>query len=148
MHGDVPGVTPKDETADARWNDRARILIVEDEALIAMECELILTDANYDVVGIAADEFEALSLSESHQPDLVLMDIRLARGGSGMRVAASILERWGIRSIFVSAHGDRKARERAEAANPIGWVVKPYPANALLKAIKQALPQVMCDRPK
>lgn len=127
---------------DSQKSARARILVVEDEALIAMECEFILTDADYDVVGIAADEREALSLAEIKQPDLILMDIRLARGGNGMEVAASILERWGIRCIFVSAYGDRATRERAAAANPVGWVGKPYTANVLLKAIDLALPQV------
>lgn len=128
---------------DAQGSARARILIVEDEALIAMECELILTDAEYEVVGIAADEPQALSLAEREQPDLILMDIRLARGGNGMEVATAALERWGIRSIFVSAHGDQATRERAAAANPVGWVVKPYTANTLLKALILALPQVI-----
>ena len=130
-----------DNKTDARQNARPRVLIVEDEALIAMECEFILTDAEYNVVGIAADESQALLLAERERPDLVLMDIRLARGGNGVEVAASILVRWGIPSIIVSAHGDQDTRERAAAANPVGWVVKPYTANALLKEIGLALSQ-------
>jgi two-component system, response regulator PdtaR len=141
LHGEIPGVISGKRKLDARDSAPPRILIVEDEALIAMECEFILTDAEYDVVGIAADEPRALLLAEREQPDLVLMDIRLARGGNGLDVAASIIERWGIRSIFVSAHGDQATRERAAGANPAGWVVKPYTANALLKAIGLALSQ-------
>ena len=113
-----------------------------------MECEFILRNAEHDVVGVAADEDEALLLAENEQPNLVLMDIRLARGGNGMEVARAILERWRIRSIFVSAHGDQKTRERAEAARPIGWVVKPYTAGALLKAVNHALPQVTACTPQ
>ena len=113
-----------------------------------MECEFVLTNAEHDVVGIAADERQALHLAATEQPDLVLMDIRLARGGNGVEVAKAILEHWGIRSIFVSAHGDQETRERAEAARPIGRVVKPYTAGALLKAVNHALPQVTACTPQ
>lgn len=115
------------------------ILIVEDEFLIASECEWILSDAGFEVLGIAADEQEALSLAEQTRPDLVLMDIRLARGGDGVEAATLIRSRCGIRSLFVSAHGDPDTQSRGSAADPVGWLVKPYTPNMLLKAIDEAL---------
>ena len=117
----------------------ARILIVEDEFLIAMECEWILADAGHEVVGVAADEQQALSLAERARPDLVLMDIRLARGGDGIEVAKAIRSRCGIRSLFVSAHGERETRDRGRAADPAGWLVKPYTAGMLLDAVDAVL---------
>jgi two-component system, response regulator PdtaR len=117
----------------------ARILIVEDEFLIAMECEWILRNAGHEVVGTAADEQQALSLAESARPDLVLMDIRLARSGDGIEVAKSILSRWGIRSLFVSAHGDRNTQSRARTIEPVGWLTKPYTAGMLIDAVEEAL---------
>ena len=117
----------------------ARILIVEDEFLIAMECEWILTDAGHEVVGLAADEQQALFLAESARPDLILMDIRLARGGDGIEVAKAIRTGCGIRSLFVSAHAERATRDRGRAADPVGWLVKPYTAGMLLDAVDAAV---------
>jgi two-component system, response regulator PdtaR len=116
-----------------------RILIVEDEFLIAMECEWILTNAGYDVVGTAADEQQAVQLAERARPDLVLMDVRLARGGDGIEVAKSIRSRCGIRSLFVSAHEDPETQFRARAIDPMGWLVKPYSAGMLLEAVEKAI---------
>lgn len=119
-----------------------RILVVEDEFLIATECEFILADAGHEVVGVAADRDEALLLAERTRPDLVLMDIRLRRGDDGIAAATDILRRLGIRSIFVSAHGERETRLRGRAAEPLGWVMKPYTPKALLDALDCAAGQV------
>lgn len=118
---------------------RITILIVEDEFIIASACEWILSDAGYQVVGIAADEHEALLLAEKTRPQLVLMDIRLARGGDGIEAANLIRSRCGIRSLFVSAHGDPQTRSRGSAADPVGWLVKPYTDSMLLDAVDEAL---------
>lgn len=115
------------------------ILIVEDEFLIASECEWILSDAGFEVLGLAADEQEALSLAEQTRPHLVLMDIRLARGGDGIEAAKLIRSRCGIRSLFVSAHGDPETQSRGSAADPVGWLVKPYTPSMLLEAVDEAL---------
>lgn len=117
----------------------AKILIVEDEFLIAMECERILADAGHEVVGTAADERQALSLAERSRPDLVLMDLRLARGSDGIKVAKAIRSRCGVRSLFVSAHGERESQFLGRATDPAGWLIKPYTADMLLDAVDEAL---------
>lgn len=137
--GHLSGVSVVVEHAESEGGDPVRILIVEDEFLIAMECERILADAGHAVVGIAADEQQALSLAERLRPDLVLMDIRLAGGGDGIEVAKAIRSHLGIRSLFVSAHGECETRARGELAHPLGWLVKPYTASALLDAVDSAL---------
>lgn len=116
--------------------------MVEDEFLIASDCEIILEEAGHEVVGVAADELEALELAERTRPDLVLMDIRLRRGDDGVKTARAILSELGIRSIFVSAHGEGEVGRRACAAEPLGWVRKPYTAEVLLDAVDRAAAQI------
>jgi Response regulator containing a CheY-like receiver domain and an HTH DNA-binding domain len=80
-----------------------RILIVEDEAIVAFSIDDALTSAGKTVVGIARDEEAAMRLAEEHHPDLALVDLSLARGSSGATVAQALRERYGIPAIFVSS---------------------------------------------
>jgi len=102
-----------------------RLLIVEDNWLVAIDMEAALIDAGYDVIGIAVSANEAVALCDAQRPDLVLMDIRLQGGSDGIAAAMEIRTRFGITSIFVSAHDDAGTRARAVAAQPLGWIVKP-----------------------
>src|SRR5437868_3674906 len=83
--------------------ERLRILIVEDEAVLVMDMEFSLTQAGFDVVGIADGEREALLFVDQEHPDLVLMDITL-RDGDGLAAAQKIGDRAKI--VFVSASSD------------------------------------------
>jgi len=114
-----------------------RILIVEDEFLIALELESSLLDAGYRVVGIAVTAKEAVAMARSEQPDLVIMDIRLADRSDGVDAAVELFDTFGIRSIFASAHADAETRKRAAPAKPIGWVQKPYSGEALIRLIRE-----------
>jgi DNA-binding NarL/FixJ family response regulator len=114
-----------------------RILIVEDEYLIALELENRLLDAGFEVVGIAATAGEAISLAGSEKPHLAIMDIRLAGHTDGVDTAIEIFATLGIRSIFSSAHAeDAATRRRASPAAPVGWLQKPYPAKAVIEAVR------------
>jgi DNA-binding NarL/FixJ family response regulator len=113
-----------------------RILIVEDEFLIALELENRLLDAGYKVVGIAVTAPEAIAMARSEQPDLAVMDIRLADRTDGVEAAIALFRTFGVRSIFASAHADAETRNRAAPATPIGWVQKPYPADDLIRLIR------------
>lgn len=114
----------------------ARILIVEDEYLIALEIENRLVDAGFEVVGIAMTADEAISIAGSTNPDLAITDIRLAGRRDGVEAATELFTTLGVRSIFASAHADAQTRERASAVSPIGWLQKPYSAEALIKLIR------------
>ncbi|MBY5713305.1 response regulator [Rhizobium leguminosarum] len=116
-----------------------RILIVEDEFLIALELEYRLRDAGFEVIGIAATAGEALSIATSDRPALAIMDIRLADRTDGIQAAIELNATLGVRSIFASAHADAETRKSAAAASPIGWLQKPYPAEALINLIRQYL---------
>lgn len=80
-----------------------KILIVEDEALIAMSIEAILEDNGYDVVEIADDEASALEAAARHKPELALVDMRLAGGDSGLSVAQK-LNGLGVAVVFATGN--------------------------------------------
>jgi len=115
-----------------------RVLIVEDEFLIAMTAEDSLCDAGIEVIGVAATCEEAIALAEQ-MPDLVLMDIRLASARDGIEAAIEIRRRFGIPSLFTSANHDDATMNRAEPAEPQGWLPKPYSPEALVCATRAAL---------
>src|SRR5260370_37349648 len=93
------------QTAGSRGRDASgrRILIVEDDYLVALQFENALTEAGYDVVDIASTAEEAVQLIPDHKPELVLMDVRLARPRDGNEAAAEIPHRVGNGNSFVSA---------------------------------------------
>lgn len=115
----------------------ARVLIVEDNWLVAVEMQATLEEAGYAVLGIAVSAEEAVDACVPELPDLVLMDIRLLGPRDGVDAALEIRERFGIGSIFVSAHDDANVRARAAAARPLGWIVKPVSAVELIRSIAE-----------
>ncbi len=129
-------------SSESRGSDRPlRVLIVEDEVILAMELEGMLLGLGYDVVGVAASGPEAVSTAAEQHPDVVLMDIRLAGGTDGVEAAIKIRERWDIPSIFTTAYTDSGTQERAASARPVGWVKKPYSSARIVAALKSAAGQ-------
>jgi DNA-binding NarL/FixJ family response regulator len=114
-------------------------LIVEDDYLISEGLRHACDEAGYDVVGIAVEAVQAISVAERERPDLVLMDIRLSGGSDGVEAASLLRERFGIRSIFTTAYNDPHTLERGKRADPAGWLVKPYDDERLLNVIQRAL---------
>lgn len=115
------------------------ILVVEDDFLVGMEIEAGLEGAGYALAGVAATAEEAVALAGARRPALVVMDIRLAGERDGVDAALEIFRTLGIRSLFASAHVDAEVRARAAAAQPFGWVAKPYRVETLLQAVEEAL---------
>ncbi|WP_159716190.1 response regulator [Geminicoccus flavidas] len=118
-------------------NEDRRVLIVEDNWLVAIEIEAALSEAGYEVVGLAMSADQAVRLCGSERPAVVLMDIRLQGRLDGVSAAVEILQRYGIRSVFVTAHGDPETRARAEAAQPLGWILKPMVWSELGRRLEQ-----------
>ena len=113
-----------------------RILIVEDEALIAWMLADCLEGAGHEVVGPAATMAEALALCEgAPPPELALLDIDLRDGSNGVDVARALLVRWGVRSIFASAQTEDARRARDAA---LGCVRKPYAPEAVVRCVEVA----------
>lgn len=120
----------------------ARLLLVEDDFLILMEMERVLADAAFVVVGIASSADEAVHMAREERPDLAVMDIRLIGKRDGVDAAIEIFKETGIRCLFASAHNDADTRQRANAAQPLGWLPKPYSPEALVQAVRVALEQL------
>jgi DNA-binding NarL/FixJ family response regulator len=113
-----------------------RVLIIEDDFLIALELEHRLLDSGIDVVGKAVTAEDAIRLASTEKPDLAIMHIRLAGRRDGVETAIELFATYGIRSIFASAHADNDTRKRASPASPVGWLQKPYSADDLLRLVR------------
>jgi CheY-like chemotaxis protein len=114
-----------------------RVMIVEDEMLLALDLEDMLLDAGHVVVGQAADMKQALSVAESAEGrvDVAIMDVNLARGSNGIETAAALRDRWNIPSLFVSGNLDERTRELAAPSRPLGFIGKPYSEREVLSEL-------------
>jgi len=116
--------------------DDLDILIVEDDFLIAFELETALKDAGFKVVGVASSADEALSLAAEHSPSIVIMDVHLVGSRDGIDAALDLYNRQGLRCVFATAHSDEETRKRAEAAQPLGWIEKPYSVATVVDVVE------------
>ena len=109
-----------------------RILIVEDELLIALELESLLQDMGHDVVGIAASSEEALSLGADDRPDLAFVDIHLSDGPTGIDVARRLTAGHDVTVLFMTANAKRIPEDFAGAR---GVIAKPYTERGVKEAL-------------
>jgi len=134
---------PEDtDPSDLRAAVRPRILLIEDNALIAETMEMALIEEGFRVVGIAETAERALHLARIYRPDLAITDIRLAGPRDGIQAAQDILREVGTRSIFATGHLDAVSAGRCAHAKPLGWLTKPYTPSQLVAAVRQALTSV------
>ncbi|MBE9207657.1 response regulator transcription factor [Nostoc sp. LEGE 06077] len=117
----------------------ARILIVEDEILVAREIESHLHKMGYEVVSIAVTSNTVIQQVTESMPDLVLMDINLQGSQDGIKLAGEISDRFQIPVIYITAYADDSTLERAKLTNPFGYVLKPFTPQDLRVAIELAL---------
>lgn len=116
-----------------------KILVVEDESIVALDLRSSLEHLGYEVVGTAATGEDALRLAESGAPDLVLMDIRLQGEQDGTVAADQIRRRWGIPVVFLTAYSDEATLQRATISEPFGYLLKPFAERDLQVTIQMAL---------
>lgn len=108
-----------------------RILIVEDEYLVAMSIEDAVTALGWEVIGIAPDSAQALKYCEESRPDFVTMDLRLANDESGAALGAELRNRFGLRCLFISAHLNDEDQKRQTEIEALGFLAKPFTHEAL-----------------
>jgi CheY-like chemotaxis protein len=113
------------------------VLVIEDEPIIALDVAGIVRDLGHTVVGIAASQAEAISLARSKNPGLVLADIHLGEGGSGLSAVNEILRSIEVPVIFVTAYPERLLT--GERPEPTYLVTKPFEPDTLKATIFQAL---------
>jgi DNA-binding NarL/FixJ family response regulator len=116
-----------------------RILIAEDDYLVATQMEGALTQAGFEPAAVVASAEEAVKAAVDHRVALVVMDIRLAGARDGVDAAIELFQKHGLRCIFATAHADATVRQRAQAAEPLGWLQKPYSMTSLIEMVREAL---------
>lgn len=116
-----------------------RILVVEDEHIVAMGVKRMIKNMGYTLVGVASSGEDAINKAENTFPDLVLMDIMLKGGMDGIEAAKEIKVRFNIPVVYLTACSDSKIVERAWKTGPSGYVVKPFDEKDLQKSIDVAL---------
>lgn len=116
-----------------------KILIVEDELIVAQSLENQLRKLGYQVTGKAGYGEEAIQLAEKTRPDLVLMDIKLSGSMDGVDTADYIYRHYGIPVVYLSAFADKDTLQRAKITDPYGYIVKPFELRKLYTTIEIAL---------
>lgn len=125
---------------------KGKILVVEDENIVAMDLKRRLTKLGYQVVGTASNAVGALSLVVDKSPDLVLMDIRIQGHTDGIETAKVINENHKIPVIFLTAHSEEPTLNRALASMPYGYLLKPCSEKELHANIQVAMEKSHADR--
>lgn len=115
-----------------------RIMIVEDESLVAEDLQSCLARSGYEVVGIADTFDDAKHLAEQERPDLALLDIRLKGPRDGIELANE-LRRRNIGFVYLTSHGDEGTLARAEVTEPLGYVLKPFGAREMVPVLRTAM---------
>lgn len=116
---------------------KTRVLIIEDEPIIAADIEAIVGDIGHEVCAIASTRTEAIAAAARHRPGLVLADIQLADNSSGIDAANDILADMSVPVIFITAYPERLLT--GERPEPAFLITKPFLPNAVKAAISQAL---------
>ncbi len=119
--------------------DKARILVVEDESLLAEDIQERLKNLGYEVAAVALSGEEALARVAAAQPDLVLMDIRLKGKMDGIDTARVVRERFNLPVVYLTGEADTATLERAKATEPLGYLLKPIEEKRLYSTVEIAL---------
>lgn len=109
-----------------------RVLIVEDQALLAMELELVLEEFGCDVIGCAMDQAGALDIARRERPDLALIDLNLLDGMTGPRIAEQMVTEFGAAAVFLTANPEQIPEGFAGA---LGAVSKPFDETTILAVV-------------
>jgi len=134
----MPEISPPTAGA-ATAAPKRRLLVVEDERIVAIDLRGALEELGYTVVGTVSSSDEALRTAEERRPDLVLMDIRIAGASDGIQTAHELRSRYQLPVVYLTANADTATLERALATEPAGYLVKPFSVNSLRTTIEVAL---------
>ena len=118
---------------------RKRVLIIEDEAIVARSLTILLRRWGYDVAGTADNGFRAIELAMETLPDLLLMDVRLDGLMDGLEAAAQIVEQRSVPVVYLTAYANTMVRDHSKMVAPFLCVTKPFSEDNLQAAIETAL---------
>ncbi len=115
-----------------------RIVIGEDEILIAEHLKDIVNSFKHEVVGVAHRKNKILDIIAKTKPDMVLLDIRMESKFTGIEIGKILLHRYGIPFIYITAHSDKEIIEKALPTKPSGYIIKPFKPMDVYTAIQIA----------
>lgn len=118
---------------------QAKILVVEDEIIVARTIASQLEELGYSVAGVASSGLAAINKASNSQPDLVLMDVMLKGEMDGITAASRICSQYDIPVVFLTAYTDENTLQRAKNTLPLGYIVKPFSPIELRVAVELAL---------
>lgn len=118
--------------------ENARVLIVEDESLVAMNIEQTLVEAGFHVIGIVDTEEDAIEAAQRLKPDIVLMDITL-REGNGVAAAAEIYRMLKLPVLFLTGNTDMRTLEAIQRVPSRGLIRKPFVSERLAAHVRDAI---------
>jgi len=118
---------------------KIKVLIAEDEALLAMSYQMSLELKGCEVVGIATTGQQAIDMANSAAPDIVLMDIKLKGSMDGIDAAIQIKKIHNIPIIYITGNTDDRTRERAFLTHPLRYLEKPVESSLLCEIIEQVM---------
>lgn len=127
----------REATREIERESTTDVLIIEDQPLISMQLERVVSDLGHNVTGTAATHTQALELFEKHPAGLVLADIQLADGSSGIDAVQDLLEFGDVPVIFITAYPEKLLT--GERPEPTYLITKPFQESAVRAAISQAL---------
>lgn len=115
-----------------------RVLIVEDEPLIALELEAIVEEAGHTVVDFVGSMHEALARADQASTDLAIVDINLSHGANGIETARRLRDEFGVRTLFTTALVACRAEAMDPTLDPVGFIAKPYTPKDITRALAKA----------
>jgi PAS domain S-box-containing protein len=118
---------------------KAQIMVVEDEAIVALDIRTCLLSLGYAVPAVAASGEEAIQKATDTRPDLVLMDIKLKGEMDGVAAAHHLRDRFNLPVVYLTAHADEPTVQRAKVTEAFGYLLKPFDKKELQTAIEVAL---------
>ncbi len=125
---------------------KTRILVVEDESIVAKDIQNTLIKLGYEVPATASSAASAYEKLEQVLPDLVFLDIKLKGEEDGIHIAGHIKERYNIPVIFLTSYVDQETLDRAKVTEPYGYIVKPFNESDLKTTVEMALFKFSRDR--
>lgn len=126
-------------TSPETVQQRPRLLIVEDERIVAMSLRKQLQNLGYEVLGVVSSGEDAILCAAEMQPDLVLMDIYLEGAMDGVEAAGVLRSRYRLPVVYLTAYSNKDILERAKITEPFGYVLKPYEERELHVVLETAL---------
>lgn len=116
-----------------------KVLVVEDESIVAKDIQNILLKNNFEITGVANNADTALNYLSQNVPDVILMDIMIKGNMSGIELSHKIKEEYDVPIIFLTAYSDSSTLERVKVLEPYAYITKPFKNSDILSAIEITL---------